>query len=114
MKIANIVPVLEFFARSMLASCAPASESKAAWVKSSRGHRVIPHDSRQIKRQYLNHTSPIFPNCRKAAIATTAPVPNVWEGFTDQEAASVAFWLFEQSDLSLTTSNKAGEWDNSV
>jgi len=93
---------------------APTPEAKATWVKSGRGHRVIPYDSRQAKRQYSNYTTPEAPICGDAAAAVTAPVPNVWEGLTDQEAASVAYWLFDHSNLNLTKSDDAGEWDNSV
>ncbi|OAG05511.1 membrane copper amine oxidase [Paraphaeosphaeria sporulosa] len=114
MKFHPAVPALFLSIVPVLVHGAPAPEAKANWVKSGRGHRVIPHDSRQAKRQYLNTTSPEAPGCGDAAPAVTAPIPNVWEGFTDEEAASVVYWLFEQSDLNLTTSEKAGEWDNSV
>jgi primary-amine oxidase len=114
MKFLTTVSVVLFSTVPALVHGAPTPEAKAAWVKSGRGHRVIPHDSRQAKRQYWNSTGPETPACGDAAPAITAPVPNVWEGFTDEEAASVAYWLFEQSDLNLTTSEEAGEWDNSV
>lgn len=114
MKFYTNVATLVFSIAPTLINSAPTPEAKATWVKSGRGHRVIPHDSRQAKRQYTNSTFPGAPICGDAAASITAPIPNVWEGFTDQEAASVAYWLFEQSDLNLTTSEKAGEWDNSV
>jgi primary-amine oxidase len=114
MKFLTTVSVVLFSIVPAVIHGVPTPEAKATWVKSGRGHRVIPHASRQAKRQYSNNTSPETPICGGAAPATTAPVPNVWEAFTDQEAASVAYWLFEQSDLNLTTSEKAGEWDNSV
>ena len=113
MKLLNFVSTVLLYSTSFLVACAPAPEAKATWVKSGR-NRVVPHDSRHAKRQYLNSTAPQAPVCGDAAAAVTAPVPNVWEGFTNQEAASVAYWLFEQSNLNLTTTEEAGEWDNSV
>ncbi|PNS15337.1 Copper amine oxidase 1 [Sphaceloma murrayae] len=44
----------------------------------------------------------------------TAPADNVWVGLRDDEAASVASWLFAQPELNLTATEDAGEWDNSV
>lgn len=41
-----------------------------------------------------------------------APRKNIWAGLTDPEAASVLSWLFDQIDLNLTTTAKAGDWDN--
>lgn len=46
--------------------------------------------------------------------AFAAPKKNIWSGLTDQEAASVTKWLFQQKDLNLTTTDKAGEWDNTI
>ncbi|KAJ5745952.1 membrane copper amine oxidase [Penicillium odoratum] len=43
-----------------------------------------------------------------------APKKNIWTGLTDPEAASVLSWLFEQTDLNLTLSKDAGDWDNTV
>ncbi|KUL83286.1 hypothetical protein ZTR_09131 [Talaromyces verruculosus] len=42
------------------------------------------------------------------------PKDNVWDGLTGEETASVVKWLFQQTDLNLTTSEKAGEWDNTI
>ncbi|KAJ5663299.1 hypothetical protein N7507_004030 [Penicillium longicatenatum] len=43
-----------------------------------------------------------------------APRENIWAGLTDSEAASLLKWLFSQSDLNLTTTSSAGDWDNSI
>jgi hypothetical protein len=43
-----------------------------------------------------------------------APRENIWAGLTDSEAASLLKWLFSQSDLNLTTTSSAGDWDNSM
>ncbi|KAL2800214.1 copper amine oxidase [Aspergillus keveii] len=43
-----------------------------------------------------------------------APKENVWYGLTDDETADVAKWLFGRPELNLTTSEIAGEWDNTI
>jgi primary-amine oxidase len=43
-----------------------------------------------------------------------APKENVWYGLTDDETADVARWLFGRPELNLTTSEIAGEWDNTM
>ncbi|KAL3467115.1 copper amine oxidase [Aspergillus heterothallicus] len=43
-----------------------------------------------------------------------APKENVWYGLTDDETAAVAKWLFGRPELNLTTSEDAGEWDNTI
>lgn len=43
-----------------------------------------------------------------------APRENIWAGLTDSEAASLLIWLFDQSDLNLTATSSAGDWDNSM
>jgi primary-amine oxidase len=43
-----------------------------------------------------------------------APKENVWYGLTDDETADVAKWLFGRPELNLTTSEIAGEWDNTM
>jgi len=111
MKLHSFLAVVLVSAIPTLVVSAPAPAPKATWVKSGRGHRVAPHNSQQAKRQYFNSTGPI---CGEEAVSITAPVPNIWEGFTDAEAASVVYWLFEQSDLNLTITENATEWDNSV
>ncbi|KAH8653519.1 copper amine oxidase [Xylariales sp. PMI_506] len=53
--------------------------------------------------------------CSTSKAATiTAPYTNIWAGITDDEAASVIAWLFDQPALNLTTSEDAGAWDNTV
>lgn len=84
------------------------------------------HDSRRdlsnglaktLNNRDLNH--------RRSAAETTpciesnytkihAPRENVWAGLTDSEAASLLIWLFDQSDLNLTVTSSAGDWDNSM
>lgn len=44
----------------------------------------------------------------------TAPKLNVFRDLSPPEVAGVAQWLFAQKDLNLTTSEGAGEWDNTV
>lgn len=46
------------------------------------------------------------------AYPVVAPKENPWGGLTDVEAAGVASWLFSQTELNLTVSEEAGEWDN--
>ncbi|KAJ0417471.1 copper amine oxidase [Aspergillus carlsbadensis] len=43
-----------------------------------------------------------------------APKENVWYGLSDDETADVAKWLFGRPELNLTTSEIAGEWDNTI
>ncbi|KAL4924490.1 copper amine oxidase [Aspergillus undulatus] len=43
-----------------------------------------------------------------------APKYNVWYGLTDDETADVAKWLFGRPELNLTTTENAGEWDNTI
>ena len=49
-----------------------------------------------------------------SAAAITAPKTNIWADLTEAETKSVVGWLFEQKDLNLTTSDKAGSWDNTL
>ena len=48
------------------------------------------------------------------AQVVSAPKQNIWAGLTDVEAAGVTQWLFSQKSLNLTTTEDAGEWDNTV
>ncbi|KAH8701543.1 copper amine oxidase [Talaromyces proteolyticus] len=48
------------------------------------------------------------------AATITAPKQNVWNSLTDTETAAVTQWLFAQSDLNLTKTSAAGDWDNTV
>lgn len=67
-------------------------------------------------RRWTNNTSASpEPTCiDSSASGIIAPKTNIWNGLTDQEAASVAKWLLTKSDLNLTTADDAGEWDNSI
>jgi hypothetical protein len=68
----------------------------------------------QTKR-WSNDTSSVRSSCAApGAHAITAPKTNVWGSLTNDEAASIAVWLFAQSSLNLTVAAEAGEWDNSV
>lgn len=44
----------------------------------------------------------------------SAPKVNVFRDLTPPEVAGVAGWLFSRTDLNLTTSDTAGEWDNTI
>lgn len=44
----------------------------------------------------------------------SAPSSNVWRSLSDDEAASIAKWLFSQPSFNLTPTAEAGEWDNSL
>jgi primary-amine oxidase len=46
--------------------------------------------------------------------AIAAPYFNVWSSLSDDEAASVAKWVFSQPSFNLTSTAEAGEWDNSL
>ncbi|KAF9886523.1 hypothetical protein FE257_011430 [Aspergillus nanangensis] len=48
------------------------------------------------------------------AKAVDAPKENAWHGLSGDETASVVQWLFHQKDLNLTTTDDAGEWDNTI
>ncbi|KAE8449302.1 hypothetical protein EG329_008203 [Mollisiaceae sp. DMI_Dod_QoI] len=70
--------------------------------------------NKQTKR-WTNDTSTAEPACAAAsAQAVAAPYSNVWSSLTDDEAASVAAWLFSQPSFNLTKAEDAGEWDNSL
>jgi len=43
-----------------------------------------------------------------------APNMNTWSSLTDDEAASVAQWLFSHPTFNLTATADAGAWDNSL
>ncbi|KAL4807301.1 copper amine oxidase [Aspergillus unguis] len=47
-------------------------------------------------------------------LETQAPKANVWHGLTDDETADVAKWLFGRHELNLTSTDYAGEWDNTI
>ncbi|KAI5363237.1 putative copper amine oxidase [Septoria linicola] len=84
---------------------------KAPWVQAARSRLVKSTSARtNISKRWSN--SSICTESGPAAIS--APKTNIWAGLTDDEAASVTYWLFHQTDLNLTTSDVAGEWDNTV
>ncbi|KAJ5139695.1 membrane copper amine oxidase, partial [Penicillium atrosanguineum] len=60
-----------------------------------------------------SHTDP-GPCLESNFTEVLAPRTNIWTGLTDPEAASVLSWLFDQTDLNLTTTSKAGDWDNTI
>lgn len=43
-----------------------------------------------------------------------APKHNLWHGLSGDETAAVVQWLFHQPELNLTTTEDAGEWDNTM
>lgn len=68
----------------------------------------------QTKR-WTNITTTSEPSCAASgAQSIAAPYMNVWSSLTDDEAASVAAWLFLQPKFNLTNTEDAGEWDNSL
>lgn len=88
-----------------------APQPKAAWVRGAR-RRLAKSSKWNSKRQYTQING-------SACIETEpsdfkAPKDNIWSGLTNWEAASVTKWLFEQTELNLTRSNDAGDWDNSI
>ena len=82
----------------------PNPQPKSSWVRKGRGGRPV---SRSLQNQ---HASCVESNATKI----TAPYTNVWEELSNDEAAGVVKWLFQQPDLNLTTSDDAGEWDNTI
>lgn len=92
---------------------APDPDPKAAWVRQGRARKA----ASKIGRRWSNETllPPVVNSCSDSDyLKTLAPKANVWGGLTDVEAASVTQWLFTQSELNLTVSDDAGEWDNSM
>lgn len=94
----------------------PSPDPKSAWVR-TRGKKNLLKNS----RRWINDTassipvSSAVPTCLESnATVITAPKENIWGGLTDIEAAGVVSFLFSQADLNLTTTDEAGEWDNSV
>ncbi|KAF4554230.1 Copper amine oxidase-like protein 5 [Elsinoe fawcettii] len=92
---------------------------KAPWVRQHMAERAKKTllKTGVLGRRQANDTynPPVGTDGGCATIkTTTAPADNVWGGLTNDEAASVASWLFSQPDLNLTVQEDAGEWDNSV
>ena len=100
-----------FYAHGALS--APSPDPKAAWVRQGRARKA----ASKIVRRWSNETSaqPTVNSCSDSDYTKAlAPKANVWGGLTDIEAASVTQWLFTQTELNLTVSDDAGEWDNSM
>lgn len=94
----------------------PSPQPKASWVRQGRAKKTL---LKSFKRWTNETTSPPTPIPTTActdsnATTITAPKDNVWGGLTGIEAASVTKWLLGQSELNLTNSEDAGDWDNSM
>ncbi|RMX72312.1 hypothetical protein D0869_14743, partial [Hortaea werneckii] len=97
--------ILSSFALDVVAAPQP----KAAWVRGARSR--LAKSSKWNSERELSNSS----QCEQTSPADfKAPFENVWASLTDDEAASVAAWLFHQPELNLTVSDKTGEWDNSL
>jgi hypothetical protein len=91
---------------SDLVACKPDPSSKSGNFRNSR-HRVGLNG--QTRRRSDSQT------CAAPGTRTiNAPNTNIWSSLTDDEAASVAKWLFSQPIFNLTAFADAGEWDNSL
>ncbi|RMZ11590.1 hypothetical protein D0860_03316 [Hortaea werneckii] len=100
-----VATIVSSFTLDVLAAPQP----KAAWVRGARS-RLAKSSKWNSKRELSNITQ-----CEQTSPPDfKAPFENVWARLTDDEAASVAAWLFHQPELNLTVSDKAGEWDNSL
>lgn len=84
------------------------SVERTAWkrIAKPRAHRRT--------EELANSSSSTTTCANDNARPTTAPKQNVWDSLTDDESAAVTEWLFEQSDLNLTSASEAGDWDNTV
>jgi primary-amine oxidase len=85
---------------------------QAPWVEQyarTRGRKFFTSSlaKRNVSEEALNC---VIQNARK----TEAPKKNIWGTMTGEEASSVVAWLFAHSDLNLTVSDKAGNWDNTM
>lgn len=91
-----------------LLSCVSARpEPKYAWAR-ERLHKGLVK-SASLKPRWANYTTSELASSCAEALAANASAPN-----SDYEAASVAKWLFGQTELNLTASEDAGSWDNAV
>ncbi|KAK8234385.1 membrane copper amine oxidase [Phyllosticta capitalensis] len=91
-------------------SARPSPKSSSKWMKDSRARGGLGGARKNPIRLRDTGASCSAP----VAQSIVAPKSNVWAGLTDAEAASVISWLFSQKDLNLTTTDDAGEWDNTV
>jgi primary-amine oxidase len=73
-----------------------------------RSSQHITHQSRAYANQYASPCQATPPQ------EINAPKENVWYGLTDDETADVAKWLFGRPELNLTSTENAGEWDNTM
>ncbi|KAL4749209.1 hypothetical protein BDW72DRAFT_195030 [Aspergillus terricola var. indicus] len=73
-----------------------------------RSYQHITHQSRAYANQYASPCQATPPQ------EINAPKENVWYGLTDDETADVAKWLFGRPELNLTSTEDAGEWDNTI
>ncbi|CAL3970449.1 unnamed protein product [Diplocarpon coronariae] len=105
-----------------LASSAPNPAVKHASPKTWRAKQTTSHQS---KRYWPNEIWSSQPQpsetptgsqicAAPGAQAIEASHANFWIELSSQETASVAAWLFSQSQYNLTVTADAGEWDNSL
>ncbi|KAK3989769.1 putative copper amine oxidase [Cladorrhinum sp. PSN332] len=88
--------------------------AKAPWVRNAYAKKkMTDHVKRAIGGNLPRSTEPVL--CSDTiATEITAPKANVWKHLADYETAAVVEWLFQQPDLNLTTTDKAGTWDNTI
>lgn len=85
----------------------PRPDPKATWVRQG--------SSRNSPRMLQKRSSISSSSCIESnTTVIKPPKDNIWDGLTGEETASVVRWLFQQTDLNLTTTDKAGEWDNTM
>lgn len=119
LSIASVFSLLTFAAVVDIASARPAPGSKKEWIrKAGKAKRQLLNPDHLHGKRWTNNTgTPGDANYACSDLspkAITAPKENPWNGLTDVEAATVTAWLFDQPELNLTTSDEAGEWDNSI
>ncbi|KAL5051698.1 hypothetical protein BDW71DRAFT_202849 [Aspergillus fruticulosus] len=73
-----------------------------------RSNQHITHQAKAYACQYASPCQDTPPQ------KINAPKENVWYGLTDDETANVAKWLFGRPELNLTSTENAGEWDNTI
>jgi len=91
----------------------PDPQPKSDWVRARQRKGMIKGIKRWTNDTWSSPSS--SPSCSdNHALGVTAPKTNIWGGLSDIEAASVTRWLFSRPELNLTTTDDAGEWDNSI
>ncbi|KAI0123803.1 membrane copper amine oxidase [Xylariales sp. AK1849] len=112
---ATVTATLALLSSIQLADARPKPEPKVParmqWSH-NRGKKFARTALKQSLEGRYSNASTTCSNSQAPAI--TAPYDNVWVGLTDDEAVSVVSWLFAQPALNLTTTDNAGEWDNTV